>query len=104
MSTEAEHETSNGHAAHTTMTPYERVLRARAAAYVLHSHRDSRELTAPARKAFNDRFEREVDPERLLDTAERARRAQAAKKAYFTRLAMRSARARRLRAASCRTD
>jgi len=80
------------------MTPAERVLRARLAAYALHSTRDSRELTAPARRAFHDRFERQVDPDGILPIAERARRAHAARKAYFTRLALKSARARRERA------
>jgi hypothetical protein len=78
-----------------TMTPGERTLRARMAAYVLHSRYDSRELTAPARRAFNDRFEKEVDPDGTLPPAERQRRAEAAKKAYFTRLALNSAQARR---------
>ncbi len=65
------------------------------AAYVLHSRYDSRELTAPARRAFNDRFEKEVDPDGNLPPAERQRRAEAARKAYFTRLALKSAQARR---------
>ena len=43
-------------------TPAERTLRARADAYRLHSLYDSRELTANARVAFNDRFARQVDP------------------------------------------
>jgi hypothetical protein len=77
------------------MTPGERTLRARMAAYVLHSRYDSRELTAPARRAFNDRFEKEVDPDGTLPPDERQRRAAAAKKAYFARLALRSAQARR---------
>lgn len=68
---------------------------ARIGAYALHSKYSSRELTASARKTFLDRFEREVDPERVLDPAERARRAKSAKSAYFTRLALRSANARR---------
>jgi hypothetical protein len=77
------------------MTPGERTLRARMAAYVLHSRYDSRELTAPARRAFNDRFEKDVDPHGTLPPGERERRAKAAKKAYFTRLALKSAQARR---------
>lgn len=44
-----------------------------------------------------DRFEREVDPEGRLSVEERQRRATAARKAYFTRLALRSAQARRAR-------
>lgn len=77
------------------MTPAERSLRARLAAHYLHSRVDSREHTEPARRAFMDRFEDEVDPDRVLPEAERRRRAEQAKKAYFTRLALRSARVRR---------
>ena len=51
--------------------------------------------TAPARAAAFARFEREVDPDGVLSPAERARRAESARKAYFTRLALRSAQARR---------
>ena len=78
-------------------TPAERSLRARAAAYRLHSLYDSRELTANARAAFADRFARQVDPDGVLSEAERQRRAECARKAYFTDLAAKSAKARRLR-------
>jgi hypothetical protein len=40
------------------------------------------------------RFEREVDPDGVLTLAERAKRAEHAKKAYFQRLALKSASAR----------
>ena len=53
--------------------------------------------TAPARAAFQKRFEDEVDPDRKLDAAERARRAESARKAYFAELALKSAQARRRR-------
>ncbi len=53
--------------------------------------------TAPARAAFDRRFEDEVDPDRLLDPADRARRADSARKAYYAKLALLSAQARRLR-------
>jgi len=43
------------------------------------------------------RFEDEVDPDRTLSPAERSRRAEHAKKAYFTRLAMKSAKVRSAR-------
>ena len=76
------------------MNARERILRSRLGAYVLHSKHDSRELTAPARKAFLARFEVEVDPNRELPEAERQRRADCAKRAYFVRLAMKSARKR----------
>lgn len=41
------------------------------------------------------KFEAEVDPEQKLLPAERAVRAEHARKAYFSRLALKSARARR---------
>ena len=70
-------------------------LRARLGAHTLHSRYDSRELTAPARAAFLAGFEQQVDPEGALPEAERLRRAQHARKAHFTRMALASARARR---------
>ena len=45
------------------MTPAERSLRARMAAYRLHATHDPKETTAAARAAFLARFEREVDPD-----------------------------------------
>ena len=74
-----------------------RNARARIAAYALHAKYDSRDLTRAARAAFLERFERQVDPDCVLPTAERHRRAEAAKRAYFLQLARRSAavRARR---------
>lgn len=77
------------------MSPEDRVLSARLAAHALHSKYDSRELTAPGRKAFLERFEKEVDPEGVLEPAERRRRAEHAKKAHFYRMALLSSRARR---------
>ncbi len=55
---------------------------------------DPTSATAPARSAFNARFDREVDPDGVLPAAERARRAEYARKAYFTRLAYLSVKAR----------
>lgn len=81
-------------------TPSERALSARLAAYTLHSRVDGSEHTAPARAAFLERFELEVDPDGTLSPEERTRRAQLARKAYFTRLALQSAKARRRGAAA----
>lgn len=81
------------------MTPAERSLRARLAAHILHSRVDPKSHTAPARAAFDARFEREADPDGVLPLEERLRRAGHLKKAHFTRMALRSAQARR-RAAS----
>jgi hypothetical protein len=73
----------------------DRVLRARIAAYQLHAQiSDEAAHTTPARAAFLSRFEREVDPEGILDPQERARRAEHAKKAYFLKLARASRKAR----------
>jgi hypothetical protein len=41
------------------------------------------------------KFEREVDPENILDPAERARRAEYKRRAHMQRLALKSAQARR---------
>jgi hypothetical protein len=64
------------------------------AGYRLHATHDPRETTRKAREAFAGCFEREVDPEGLLPPAERTRRAEAARRAYFTGLALKSSRAR----------
>ena len=77
------------------LSPSERILRARLAAHALHSKVDSTKHTEPARKAALERFEKQVDPEGILPEAERLRRADQAKKAYFVKLAFLSARARR---------
>jgi hypothetical protein len=71
-------------------------MRARLAAHSLHARvTDPVAHTAPARRAFMDRFEREVDPDGELPIEERQRRAEHARKAYFLRLALASAKARR---------
>lgn len=56
---------------------------------------DTSAATSAARQAFLDRFEREIDPDGALAPAERARRAEHARKAYFQRLALKSAAVRR---------
>jgi len=55
---------------------------------------DPKARTAAARKAALARFEREVDPTGVLDPADRARRAEHARRAYFAGLALKSAQAR----------
>ncbi len=78
-------------------TPTELSLRARIGAYSLHAQRDPRETTKAARRAFLGKFESEVDPDGILPEEERQRRALAARKAHFARLALKSAMARRQR-------
>jgi len=80
------------------MSPEERKYRARIGAYTLHATHDPRETTRAAREAFERRFLDEVDPDRQLPEDERDRRAQYARKAYFARLALKSAQARRRKA------
>lgn len=81
------------------LPPAERSLRGQIAAHKSWAHTENRSArTAPARKAALDRFEREVDPEGKLLPAERAQRAEHARKAYFAALALKSAQARRRRA------
>lgn len=55
---------------------------------------DPKVYTANARAAFLAGFEDEVDPEHKLPPPERARRAEAARRAHFHRLALKSAQAR----------
>lgn len=79
-------------------SPTERVLRARMAAHMSWANTSDRTArTEPGRKALRSKFEREVDPEGVLPEAERQRRAESARKAHFTRLALKSAQARRRR-------
>ena len=77
--------------------PGERALRARIAAHAMHGRHDSRQTTAKARAAFLATFERQADPEGRLPAAERERRAQQLRSAYFARLALASVKARRAR-------
>lgn len=74
-------------AEHSTLTASERSQRARLAATSRWSKEDGSQGTQVARTAFLARFEREVDPDGVLPLEERVRRAEAAKRAYFQRLA-----------------
>lgn len=78
------------------LSPSERSLRAEIAAHESWAKTDDPSArTAPARAAFLKRFEDHVDPYGVLDPAERARRAESKRRAYFKRLALKSAQARR---------
>jgi hypothetical protein len=80
------------------LTPAERVLRARIAVHTSWANTHDRSArTAPGRKAFLARFEKQVDPDGTLQPAERARRAEQAMKAHMARLALKSAQTRRRR-------
>ena len=78
------------------LTPEQRAMRASIAAHVQWAKEsDPPARTERARRAFLERFEREADPDGTLDPAERARRAEHLRRAYFTRLALASSRARK---------
>lgn len=86
--------------ASTSDRPDDRALRARLAAHASWANTPNRAArTAAARAALADRFERQVDPEGAMDPVERAKRAESARKAFYTRLAYRSVQARRAKAA-----
>lgn len=79
-------------------TPGERALIARIAAATRWAKEPSRsDATKAARNAFASKFEQEADPDGVLDPDERARRAAYLRSAYYSRLALRSAQARRNR-------
>lgn len=78
------------------LSPTERTIRASIAAHTSWSKTPDRTArTEPARQGMQARFEREIDPDGTLPPAERARRAESARKAYFLGLSLKSARARR---------
>lgn len=62
---------------------------ARIGAYMMHAKHDTHQTTRAGHDAFMSRFERQVDPQGILPPKERARRAEAAKSAYFQQLAYR---------------
>ena len=86
------------------MTPSERQLRGRLGGFALAAKRNPKTYTASARAAFMDRFLLQVDPDGVLPLAERERRAAAARKAHFSRMALRSAKSRRKRKANRREE
>ncbi len=80
-------------------SPAERSLHARMAAHAMHAQHDARVTTVNGRAAFLARFEREVDPDGVLDPQERARRAEHARRAYMASLSLAAAKARRAKRA-----
>lgn len=79
-------------------SPAERSVQARVAAFAMHSQHDTRETTAAARTAFRSSFERKVDPNGILEPAERRRRAEAARKSHYAKMTAASLASRRIRA------
>lgn len=82
-----------------SLSPEQRQLRASIAGNSRWSQEDPKEGTKSARKAFEQRFLDQVDPQRVLPEAERERRARAALRAHMQRLALRSSKVRGARKA-----
>jgi hypothetical protein len=79
------------------LTPSERALRASIAGNASWAYTENRTArTQPGRDAMWEKFYNQVDPDRKLTPAERDKRAVNARKAHFQRLALKSAKARRL--------
>lgn len=76
------------------LTPEQRSQAARAAALARWSREDPQPTVTRANAVLMQRFVDEVDPHRLLPEDERQRRADCAKRAYFTKLALASSKAR----------
>lgn len=72
-----------------SLSPQQRVLRARAAAHAMHSKNDPRETSKAGREAAFARFERQVDPDGTLDPEERRRRARHAQRAHMASIRLR---------------
>jgi hypothetical protein len=82
------------------LTPAQRSLRARIAAHTSWANTENRSArTAAARAAMMDRFEKQVDPDGTMPPAERAKRAENARKAHYLAMAAKSAEVRRRRSA-----
>ncbi len=77
------------------LSPERAALLGRIGGLTTSARTDSIERTQPARDKFLSQFLDEVDPNRVLPEAERNRRAEAARKAHFQKLALKSAAARR---------
>lgn len=84
----------------------ERVFHARIAAHIRWGHTrvaDRSAATAPARKAFNDRFLNEADPDGVMPIHEAEKLAENLKKAYYGQLGRESARSRRKKRENARS-
>jgi hypothetical protein len=83
-------------------SPQFRSQRGRLGAYTRWANTDDRYMaTRPAREAFYAKFEREVDPDGTLTPHERAKRADYARRAHMQRMALNSAKIRKIRKQIC---
>ena len=83
--------------ARNNLTPAERRLASQAGALESWERTpDWSARTEPARQAADARFEHQVDPNGEFSPAERAKRAEVARRAHFKRMAFESVKSRRL--------
>ena len=82
-----------------TLTPAQRTLRARVAAYARAAKYDGRQVTAAAFTGRMAKLEAEVDPDGTLPAAERQRRAYAALRSQMSALSLKASRKRTGKAA-----
>lgn len=78
-----------------TRSPESRAAAGRIGGHTTHARYGSDLIAARARRGLFAKFEREVDPDGVLDPAERACRAEHAQKAFMQRIALKSAAKRR---------
>ncbi|MGI8518630.1 MAG: hypothetical protein ACR2ME_09900 [Acidimicrobiia bacterium] len=85
----------------SSLTPAQRVMRARLAAHTSWANTDDPSArTAPARAAMRQRFEDQVDPDRVLSEADRARKAASAFKAHMAALSLKGLQVRQQKRAA----
>ena len=86
-------------AASKNLTPSQRQTPSRDGSHKSWSNTvDPTARTAPGRAGLLRKFEDQVDPDRTLTPEERAKRAESARKAFYTRLSSLAVKARRARA------
>lgn len=79
-----------------TLSPEQRILRARAAVHASWANTADRTArTEPARQAFMRRFEDAVDPGRQLPEAQRKQRSESAMKSHMASLALKRSKRRK---------
>jgi hypothetical protein len=82
-----------------SLTPAQRTLRARVAAYARAAKYDGREVTRPAYNGRMAKLAAQVDPEGTLPEIERQRRAYAALRSQMSALSLKASRKRTRKAA-----
>jgi hypothetical protein len=83
-------------------TPEQRRLAARIGGLSLHLYSDSNAIAARTRRGLDEKFRREIDPDRVLTPTQLEKKLKLARSLHFARLALKSADARRKRSGASR--